>query len=65
LRRHSIGLVKLQSEQLHNLFLVKTHHRLAVNNRHRRTLKALVKELLQDRFVGAEIFLDELDTLLR
>ncbi len=45
--------------------LIETDHRLAVNNRDRRALKALIEQFLQSRFIRADIFLDKLNALLR
>jgi hypothetical protein len=45
--------------------LIEAHHRLSVDDRHRRALEPLIEQLLQCRFVGTNIFFDELNALLR
>jgi len=55
----------LQSKQLHDLQLIEAHHRLAVDDRHRCALETQIEQLLQRRFVGANIFFDKLHALLR
>ena len=54
-----------QPEQIHDFLLVEADHRLAVDDGHRRALKTLVEQLLERRLVGADIFFDERDALLR
>ena len=61
----SLALIHLQSEQLHDLQLIEADHRLAVDNRHRCALKPLIDQFLHRRFIGADIFLDERNALLR
>ncbi len=56
---------KSQAKQLADFRLVESDHRLTVNDRHRRALKPLVEQFLQRRFIGADIFLYELDPFLR
>ena len=56
---------RLDSQQLDNFSLVKTDHRLAVNDCDRRALKALIEQFLQSRFIRAHVFLDKLNALLR
>jgi hypothetical protein len=55
----------LKCEQFHDLQLIEAHHRLPVDDRHRRALKSLIDQLLHRRFIGANIFFDELNALLR
>ena len=56
---------QLQSEELHDLQLIETHHRLPVDNCHGGALKPLIDQLFHGGFIGANIFLDELYALLR
>jgi hypothetical protein len=65
LARPSDRLKTLQSEKFHNLQLIEAHHRLPVNKRHWGALKPLIDQLFHRRFIGADIFLDKLNTLLR
>ncbi len=55
----------LQPEQFDKLRLIEADHGLPVDNRYRRALKTLIEQLFQRRFVGANIFLHELNALLR
>ena len=57
--------MELETEQLHELELIKADHRLTVYNRHRRALKTLIDQFFHRILIGADIFLDELDALLR
>ena len=54
-----------QSQELDDLVLVEAHHRFAVDDGYRRRLEAEIEQLLQCRLVGAAIFFDESDALLR
>ena len=56
---------RLDSQQLDNFSLIETDHRLAIDDRYRRALKALIEQFLQSRFIRAHIFLDKLNALLR
>ena len=65
LRRHFRPGGILQTEQLHDLDLVETDNRLAIDDRYRRALKPLIDQLFHRHLIGADIFLDELNALLR
>jgi len=45
--------------------LIEADHRLTINDRHRRALKALIEQFLQSGLVGAHIFFDKIDAFLR
>ena len=53
------------SQNLADFRLVKSDNRLAVDDCHRRALKTLVQKFLQRGLIGADIFLDEHNALLR
>ena len=55
----------LQPQQLDELVLIETDHRLAVDQSHRRALETRVKQFLQRGFVRPNVFLDKLNALLR
>lgn len=54
-----------QSQELDDLVLVEAYHRLAVDDGYRSRLEAEIEQLFQCRLVGADIFFDESDALLR
>ena len=56
---------RLQAEQFDKPRLIETDYRLPVDNRYRRALKTLIEQFFQRRLVGANIFLHELNALLR
>ncbi len=55
----------LNSQQLHDFGLVEADHRLAVDDRYRRALKAEIDQFFQRRLIGADVFFHELNALLR
>ena len=55
----------LNSQQLHNLGLIETDYRLAVDDRYRRALKAEIDQFFQRCLVGADVFFHKLNALLR
>jgi hypothetical protein len=55
----------LNSQQLHNFSLIEADHRLALNDRYRRALKAEIDQFFQRRLVRADVILYELNALLR
>jgi len=55
----------LDSQQLHNLGLIETDYRLAVDDRYRRALKAEIDQFFQRCLVGADVFFRKLNALLR
>ena len=55
----------LQSQQLDQLILIEADHGFAIDEGHGRALESGVEQFLQRSLVGADIFLDELDALLR
>ena len=57
--------VESQTEQLDQFLLVEPHHRLAVDDRHRRALKTLIDQFFQRRLVGADVLFNELHAPLR
>jgi hypothetical protein len=59
------SLKNLYTQQLDNFSLVEADHRLPVNNCYRRALKAEIDQFFQRRLVCANVFLHELNTLLR
>lgn len=59
------GSDNLNPQQLHDFILVKADNRLSVDDGHRRALKAKIDQFFQCRLVGAHVFLDELNALLR
>ena len=58
-------MIGLQAEQFSKLRLIEADYGLPVDDRYRRALKTLIKQLFQRRLVGANIFLHELNALLR
>ena len=53
------------SQQLHDLGLIETDYRLAVDDRYRRALKAEIDQFFQRSLVGADVFFHKLNALLR
>ena len=53
------------ADELHYFDLIKTDYRFPIDDRHGRALIAHVDQLFQCRLIGAHIFLDKLDSLLR
>ena len=58
-------MIGLQAEQFSKLRLIEPDYGLPVDDRYRRALKTLIEQLFQRRLVGANIFLHELNALLR
>ncbi len=56
---------RLQAEQFNKLRLIEADYGLPVDDRYRRALKPLVEQFFQRCLVGANIFLHELNALLR
>jgi hypothetical protein len=55
----------LQSQELDQLVLIEADYGFAIDEGHGRALKAGVEQFFQRGFIGADVFLDELDALLR
>jgi hypothetical protein len=55
----------LESQQLDQLVLIEADNRFAIDKGHWRALKSCVEQFLQRSLIGTDIFLDELDALLR
>ena len=55
----------LNSQQLGNFLLIKPDNRLAIDERYRRALEALIEQLFQRRLVTADVFLHKAHSFLR
>ncbi len=61
----TFGRLGFDADEFHYLYLIKPNYRFPIDNCHGRALIAHVDQLFQCRLIGAHIFFDELDALLR